>query len=148
MVQDSFIPNIIHMDKFCHKIRKTISMVQYICKPIHQGPGTGWFPSDIKIIGIGPYGNNWKYYKHVQLGQRLHLQSESFEKKAILYGTAEIHKHFIMGEICVYNWTAIMVDMGPDNIVYLDRDPIHAWTINAWIKDLLVRHSENTRSVE
>ena len=35
-------------------------MVQSVCKDIHQGSGTGWFPSDIKILGIRTSERNWK----------------------------------------------------------------------------------------
>ena len=48
LVQDRFIRNIIHMEKFCHKIWKITSVAQSICKAIHQGRGTGWLPSYIK----------------------------------------------------------------------------------------------------
>ena len=48
MVQDRFIPNIIHMEKLCHQRRKIISVAQYVCKTIHKGPGNGWLPSDIR----------------------------------------------------------------------------------------------------
>ena len=33
---------------FFHKIWKVISVAKSVCKAIHQGPGTGWLPSDIK----------------------------------------------------------------------------------------------------
>ena len=48
MVQERFIGNIIHMEKFCHQGWKILFVAQYVCKSIHQGTGTGWFPSDIK----------------------------------------------------------------------------------------------------
>ena len=47
-----------------------------------------------------------------------------------------MHKNSIMGTICVYNWTDMMVDMGLDNIVNNYRDPLHARIFNVWIKDL------------
>ena len=73
------------------------------------------------ILGILNYESDWKYYKHVKCGQSFHLQSYSFEKKAILYGAAKMHKKSIMGTECVYNWTDMMVGMGIDKIVHHDR---------------------------
>ena len=46
-----------------------------------------------------------------------------------------MHKNSIMGIICFYNWTDMMVEMGLDNIVRNDREPLHARIFNAWIKD-------------
>ena len=63
------------------------------------------------------------------------LQSDSSEKQAILHGATKMHKNFIMGTICVYNWTDIMVDMGLDNIVQNDRAPRHARIFKVWIED-------------
>ena len=88
-----------------------------------------------KIIVIGPYEINWKDYKNVQRGQRSSLQSESSDKQAIIYGAAKMQKNSIMGTICVYNWTDMMVDMGLDNIVHNDRETSHARIFNAWIED-------------
>ena len=88
-----------------------------------------------KIIGIGPSESNWKKYKHVQHGQRSRLQSDSSEKQAILYGAANMHKYFIMGKICDYNWTNMIVDMGLDKNLHNDREPCNARIFNAWIKD-------------
>ena len=34
--------------KCCYKIWKIISVTQSVYKAIHQGPGNGWLPSDIK----------------------------------------------------------------------------------------------------
>ena len=110
-------------------------MAQSICKAIHQGPGTGWLLSDIKIIGIGPSEINWKDHKHIQRGQRSRMQSDSSDNQSILYGAAKMHKNSIMGTRCVYNWTYMMVDMGLDNIVHNDREPRHARIFNAWIED-------------
>ena len=78
---------------------------------------------------------NWKDYKHFQIGQRSRLQSDSSEKQAILYGAARMHKNSIMGTICVYNWTDMMVDMGFDFKKNHDREISHARISNAWIKD-------------
>ena len=50
-------------------------VAQSVCKTIHQGPGTGWLPSDINFFGIGPSEINWKYYKHLQRGRSSRLQS-------------------------------------------------------------------------
>ena len=50
-----------------------------------------------KILSIGTSERNWKYYKHVQRGQRSCLQSEFSEKQAILYGVAKMHKKFHHG---------------------------------------------------
>ena len=77
MVQYRFIPNMIHMNKFCHQRWKIIFVSQSVCKAINQGPGIGWLPINIKIIHIKPSERNCKYYKHVQCGQRSRLQSES-----------------------------------------------------------------------
>ena len=38
------------MYNFYHQIWKIIYMAQSVCKSIHQGPGTGWFPSNTKIL--------------------------------------------------------------------------------------------------
>ena len=100
-----------------------------------------------KIICIGSSEKNRKNYNHVQLGQRSRLQIDASNKKAILYGAANMYKISFMGTRCVYNWTDMMVDMGLDKIVHNDREPRHARILNAWIK-LGVRHPENTRSVE
>ena len=86
-----------------------------------------------KITGIRPSERNREEYKHVQRGQRSRLQSDSSEKLAILYGAAKMQKNPIMGERCVYNCTNMMVDMGLDNIVHNDREPLHARIFNAWI---------------
>ena len=110
-------------------------MAQSVCKSIHQGPGTGWLPSDIKVIGIGHSEINWKEYKHAQRGQRSLLQSDSADKQAILYGAAKMHKNSIMGKRCVYNWTDMMFDMVLDKILHNDREPLHARICNAWIDD-------------
>ena len=72
------------------------------------------------ILGFRPSERKWKDYKHVQRGHRSRLHSDSSEKQVILYGTAKMHKNPIMGTICVYNWTYMMVDMGHDNIVHND----------------------------
>ena len=88
-----------------------------------------------KIIGIGPSEINWKYYKHVQRGQRSSMQSDSSYKKDLLYGAEKIPKKSMMGTRCVYNWTDMMVDMGFYNIVHNDRDPRDARIFNAWIED-------------
>ena len=88
------------------------------------------------IIGIGYSERNWKDYEHVICGQRSRLQSDSSEKQAILYGAANMHKNSIMGKICIYNWTDMMVDMGLDNIVHNDRETRHARIFNSLIEDL------------
>ena len=135
MVQDRFIPNIIHTDKFCHQIWKITSVAQSACIYIHQGLGTGWLPSNIKIIGIGPSERNCNDYTHVQHGQRSRLQSDSYEKQSILYAVENMHKNSIMGTRCVYNWIDMMVDMGLDKIVHHARETHHARIFNAWIED-------------
>ena len=48
LVQDRFITNITQMEKFFHQKWKIISEAQSVWKATHQGPGTGWLPSDIK----------------------------------------------------------------------------------------------------
>ena len=101
LVQDGFIPNIIHMESFCHQRWKIISMKKSVWKSIHQGPGNFWLPSDINNIGIGTSERNFKEYKHVQIVQRSRMQNDSAEKRAILYGTEKMHKKSIMGKICV-----------------------------------------------
>ena len=88
-----------------------------------------------KILGIRPSERNGKDYKHFQRGQRSCLQNDSYEKQAILYDAAKMHKQYIMGTRCVYNWTIIMVDMGLDNIVHNDSEPHHARVFNAWVED-------------
>ena len=88
-----------------------------------------------KTFGIVPFEINWKNYKHVQCGQRSRLQSDSYEKQAILYGASKMHKNFIIGTRCVYNWTDMMCEMGLDNIVNNDREPRHSRIFNAWIED-------------
>ena len=45
-----------------------------------------------------------------------------------------MHKNSITGTICVYNWTNMMFYMGIDNIVYNNREPLHARIFKAWIK--------------
>ena len=70
MVQDRFIPNIIHMDKFCHQKWKMIYAEQSVFKTIHRGPRTGSLPIDIKFLVIGASKRDWKEYKHVQRDQR------------------------------------------------------------------------------
>ena len=101
-----------------------------------------------KILGIGHSEINWKEYKHVQYGQRSCLQSDSSEKQAILYGASKMHKKLIVGTSCVYNWTYMMVDMGIDNIVHNDKEPVQAKIFNAWIQYwesniLITRDQEN-----
>ena len=71
-----------------------------------------------KILDIRPSEINWKDYKHVQCGKRSRLQSDSSEKQAILYGAENMHKTYIMGTRCFYNFNYIMVYMGLDKIVY------------------------------
>ena len=44
-------------------------------------------------------------------------------------------KTFIMGKICVYNWTNKIFDMGLDKILHYDREPHHTRIYNAWIED-------------
>ena len=110
-------------------------MAKSVCKAIHQSSGTSWLPSDIKTLGIRPFERNWKDYKHVQRGQRSRLHSDSSDNKAILYGAAKMHKNTIMGTICVYNWTDMMVGMDIDNIVHNDRGSHHARIFNTWIRD-------------
>ena len=63
------------------------------------------------------------------------MHSDWYERKAILYSAAKIHKNSIMGTRCVYNWTKTIVDMGLDNIVHNEREPSHVRIFNAWIKD-------------
>ena len=46
-----------------------------------------------KILVIGHSERNWKDYKHVQRGQRSRLQSDSSEKQAIIYVTANMQKN-------------------------------------------------------
>ena len=89
-----------------------------------------------KLLGIGPSERNQKDYNHVQRDQRSRMQRDSSENQAILYGAAKMHKNSVVGKICVYNQTNMMVDMGLDNIVYNDREPCHARIFNAWIEDL------------
>ena len=103
-----------------------------------------------KIIGVGPSEINWKDYKHVQIGLKSRLQSDSSEKQAIIYGVAKMHKKIIMGTRCFYNWTDMMVEMGLDNIVHNDRDPCYARVFNSWIKDwesdiMRTRYQENEK---
>ena len=105
-----------------------------------------------KIIGIRTSERNWKDCKHVQHGQRSRLQSDSLEKQAILYVTANMYKTPIMGTICVYNWTNMMVGIGLDYIVHNDREPHHARIFNAWIEDweseiLRTRDQENEKRI-
>ena len=88
-----------------------------------------------KNLGIGPSERNWKDYKHVQNGQSSSLQSESPEKKDIIYGAAKMHKNSIIVTRCAYNWTDMMVDMGLDNIVNNDRGPRHSRIFHSWIED-------------
>ena len=80
MFQDRFIPNIIHMVNLFHQIQKIISVAQSVCKDIHQGPGTDWLPSNIKILGIRNSERNWNEYKPVQRVQRSRLHSDLLEK--------------------------------------------------------------------
>ena len=49
-------------------------------------------------------------------GDRPRLQSDSYRNQAILYGAVKMHKNYIMGTRCVYNWTNTMVDMGFDKL--------------------------------
>ena len=123
------------MEKFFLKICKIVCVAQFICKTIHQGPGTGWLPSNIKIIDIGTSESNWKEYKHAQCGQRSRLQSDSSEKQAMLYDAANMHKSSIMGTRCLYKWTNMMSDMGLDNIVHNYRELLHFRISNAWINN-------------
>ena len=88
-----------------------------------------------KMIGIVTSEINWNYYKHVQCVHRSRLQSDSSEKHAIFYGAANMHKNFIMGKRCVYNWTNMMVHTSLDIIVRNDRKPCHVRIFYAWIKD-------------
>ena len=78
------------------------------------------------------------------------MKSESSDKQAILYGAAKMHINHIMGKICVYNWTDMVVDMGLDNIVNNDREPRHSMIFNAYIEDwesdiLRTRDQENEK---
>ena len=113
---------------------KIIFVAQPVYKVIHQGPGTGWLPSNIKNIIIGTSERNWKYYKCVQHGQSSCLNSGSYDNQAILSGAVNMHTNFIMGTRCVYNWTNMMVDMGIYTIVNHDTKPRHASIFNAWIE--------------
>ena len=59
-----------------------------------------------------------------------------------------MHRNSIIGKICIYNWTGIMVDMGLYKILHDGREPRHARIFNSWIKDwdseiLRTRHQEN-----
>ena len=69
------------------------------------------------MLGIGISEINWKYYKHVQSGQMSRLQSNSFEKQAILYGADKMHKNSIMGTRCLYNWNIEVTLDTPTNSV-------------------------------
>ena len=105
-----------------------------------------------KILSIGTSERNWKDYKHVQRGQRSRLQSDSSKKQDILYGMTKMHKDFIMGTRCVYNWTNMMVDMGLYNIMHNDREPLHDSIFNAWIEDwesdiMRTRDQENNQHI-
>ena len=76
------------------------------------------------------------------------MQSDSNKKQAILHGVEKMQKNYIMGTICVLNWTVIMVNMCLDNIVHNDRETRHTRILNAWIKDwesdiLRTRYQEN-----
>ena len=85
-------------------------------------------PSDIKKLAsdlMKEIGRNTSMSNVV----RCHM------KQAIIYGAEKMHKNSIMGTRYVYNWTEMMVDMDPDNIVHNDREPIHARIFNAWIED-------------
>ena len=46
-----------------------------------------------------------------------------------------MYKHYIMGTICVYNWTDMMVEMGLDKILHHDKEILHVRIFNAWIED-------------
>ena len=46
-----------------------------------------------------------------------------------------MHRNPIIGKICIYNWTGIMVDMGLYKILHHGREPRHARIFNSWIKD-------------
>ena len=84
---------------------------------------------------MGNSERNWKDYNNVQRNQRSCLQSESSDKQAILDGAAKMNKKSIMGTICVYKWTDMMVGMGIDNILHHDRESRHANIFKAWIED-------------
>ena len=88
-----------------------------------------------KILGFRTSEINLKDYKHVQCGQGPCLQSDSYKNQAILYGASKMHKNYVTGTRCVYNWTCMMVDMGLDNIVHNDRESLHARIFNSWIED-------------
>ena len=48
---------------------------------------------------------------------------------------------------CIYNWTNMVVDMGPDNIVQNDREPLHSRIFNSWIyyldSDILITRDQD-----
>ena len=88
-----------------------------------------------KNIGIRPSETIWKYYKHVQHGQRLRLPSDSSNKQDILYVAANMQTNSIMGIRCVNNCTDMIVDIGLYNIVNIDREPRYSSIFNAWVED-------------
>ena len=135
LVQDRFTPNTIHMDKFFHKRWKITFVAQSFSNPFTEVLGLVGCQVTSKILGIGTFEINWKDYKHVQRGQRSRMQSDSYNKQAILHGAVNMYKHYIMGRICVYNWTDMMVEMGLDKILHHDKEILHVRIFNAWIED-------------
>ncbi len=44
-----------------------------------------------KTLGIGPCEQNWAAVKNIKTGKRVHLGSDSLEKRAVLYASALIN---------------------------------------------------------
>ena len=153
LVHDRFICNIIHIEKFCHQRWKIISVAQFICKSIHQGPGTGWLPNDIKTSLC------WTFWEKLERIQAYTMLSEVTSEEWLIRESGytqwcdEDATKFHHGRKCVYNCTYMMVNMGLDKILHNDREPQYARTFHAWTEDwesdiLRIRDQENEQRLQ
>ena len=119
-------------------------MAQYVCKSIHEGPRTGWLPSDIKTSWHRTFWDKLEGLKAFPKYSEVTSAEWLIQESGYTLLRVENAQKSVMGTRCVYNCTGVMVDMGLDNIVHNDGGPHHASIFNALIKDWV---SDNLRKL-